>query len=189
MDEKTMDEKTKFGFLAYLLNRLGENRYYGLIVTQKIVYFLREALGVGLPYEFYFYHYGPYADSLDWDLRMMKSFGLIAIGSDPKRTGYTIEVNDKVAEESIREAQEFIKTNKSQIDEVLELFGDYTPSELELASTIHFVWQNNKNLEPEARLRSVVVEKVKKLKPKFTKEQIEQEYDFLTERKIMQRGL
>lgn len=180
-----MEEKIKFGFLAYLLDKLEEKRYYGLIVTQKIVYFLKDAFDVHLPYEFYFYHFGPYSDALDWDLRMMKGFGLIDIGADPARTGYSIEVNDKVAEESIREAQEFIKTNKPKIDKVLELFGDYTPGGLELASTIHFVWKNNKDSQTKAQLRGVVVEKVKKLKPKFTQKEIEEQYDYLIKQKII----
>ena len=180
-----MEEKIKFGFLAYLLDKLEEKRYYGLIVTQKIVYFLKDAFDVHLPYEFYFYHFGPYSDALDWDLQMMKSFGLIEIGSDPQRTGYSIEVNDKVAEESIREAQEFIKTNKPKIDKVLELFGDYAPSGLELASTIHFVYKNNKSKQPKAQLRRIVVEKVKRLKPKFTVSQIKEQYDYLTEKNII----
>ncbi|MCK4427222.1 MAG: hypothetical protein KAW16_01915 [candidate division Zixibacteria bacterium] len=181
-----MDErKIRFGFLVFILDQLGENRYYGLIVAQKVVYFLKEAFGVGLPYNFYFYHFGPYSDALDWDLQMMKSFSLIDIGADPARTGYSIEVNDKVAKESIREAQEFIKTNKPKIDKVLELFGDYTPSGLELASTIHFVYKNNKSKQPKAQLRRIVVEKVKRLKPKFTVSQIKEQYDYLTEKNII----
>ena len=181
-----MDErKIRFGFLVFILDKLGENRYYGLIVTQKVVYFLKEAFGVDLPYNFYFYHFGPYSDALDWDLQMMKSFGLIDIGSDPQRTGYCIEVNKKTTQESIQVAQEFIGMNRSKINKVLELFGDYTPSKLELASTIHFVWNNNKRSQPKTQLKAIVIEKVKKLKPKFTQKEIEGEYDYLTAEKII----
>jgi len=102
------ERKIRYGFLAFILDKLGENRYYGLLVAQKIVYFLQEVFNVNFPYNpynFYFYHFGPYSDALDWDLQMMKSFGLIDIGSDPQRTGYSIEVNKKTAPESIQLAQ------------------------------------------------------------------------------------
>jgi uncharacterized protein YwgA len=181
-----MDErKIKFGFLAFILDKLGENRYYGLIVAQKVVYFLKEAFSVDLPYNFYFYHFGPYSDALDWDLQMMKSFGFITIGADPKGTGYSIEVNKESSRESIQSAQNFIKQNNQKINRILKVFGGYEPGELELASTIHFVWKNNKNSQPKTRLRKVVVEKVKKLKPKFTQKEIEKEYDYLIAEKII----
>jgi uncharacterized protein YwgA len=182
-----MDErKIRFGFLAFILDKLGEKRlYYGLIVAQKVVYFLKEAFSVDLPYNFYFYHFGPYSDALDWDLQMMKSFRLIDIGSDPQRTGYNIKVNKETEQESIQLAQDFIDMNRSKINKVLELFGDYTPSKLELASTIHFVYKNNKINQTKTQLKSIVVEKVKKLKPKFTERQIEQEYNHLSDEQII----
>lgn len=183
-----MDEKIRFGFLLYLLKQLEQlepKRYYGLIVVQKIVYFLKEAFDVKLPYEFYFYHFGPYSDTLDWDLRMMKIFHLIDISSDPVGSGYSIEVNKEKVQESQRLAQRFIKANKPNIDTVLEIFGDYAPSGLELASTIHFVYKNNKSKQPKAQLRRIVVEKVKRLKPKFTVSQIKEQYDYLTEKNII----
>lgn len=180
-----MDEKTRFGFLVYLLEELGRKRYYGLIVVQKIVYFLREAFGVDLPYDFYFYHFGPYSDDLDWDLRMMKIFGFIRIGSDPKRTGYNIEVVKENSEECMQPAQGFISANRSKVKHVLELCGDYTPSGLELASTIHFVYENIRRGRTKEPMRSIVVEKVKELKPKFTQKEIEEQYDYLIKQKII----
>ncbi len=180
-----MKQEIKFGFLAHLLEKLGEKRYYGLIVTQKIVYFLKEAFHVRLPYEFYFYHFGPYDDSLDWDLRVMEGYGLIDIGADPAGTGYSIEVNHRAAAEYFQEAEKFVEENEKVIDRVLKLFGNYTPSELELASTIHFVWQNNKSIESQEAIRNVVVEKVKKLKPKFTEKQIQDQLSYLTEEKVI----
>ena len=180
-----MDEKTRFGFLVYLLEELGRKRYYGLIVVQKIVYFLREAFEVNLPYDFYFYHFGPYSDELDWDLRMMKIFGFIRIGSDPKRTGYNIEVDKENSEECMQPAQGFISANRSKIKQVLELFGDYTPSGLELASTIHFVDSNVRRSKAKVPLRRIVVERVRELKPKFTQKTIQKQYDFLKEEGII----
>lgn len=182
-----MDErKIRFGFLAFILDKLGEKRlYYGLIVAQKVVYFLKEAFSVDLPYNFYFYHFGPYSDALDWDLQMMKSFGFITIGADPKGTGYSIEVNKESSRESIQSAQNFIKQNNQKIDRILEVFGSYEPGELELASTIHFVWKNNKQYQTKAKLKSIIVEKVRKLKPKFAEKDIEQQYDYLVQQKII----
>jgi uncharacterized protein YwgA len=183
-----MDErKIRFGFLAFILDKLGEKRlYYGLIVAQKVVYFLKEAFSVSLPYNFYFYHFGPYSDALDWDLQMMKSFGFITIGADPKGTGYSIEVNKESSLESIQLAQSYIKQNSRKIDKILDIFGSYEPGKLELASTTHFVWKNNKQQgQPKTQLKTIVIEKVKKLKPKFTEEEIGEQYDYLVAQKII----
>ena len=180
-----MDEKARFGFLLYLLERLGENRYYGMIVVQKIVYFLREAFGADLPYRFHFYHFGPYSDALDWDLQMMRSFGLIRIGSDPKKTGYSIQVNEQTSDEAIRAAHTLIERNKDKIRKVLGLFGQYPPSRLELASTIHFVHNTTVRGKGKAQHRSIVGKEVKELKPKFGMGIIEQEYDCLAKTGIL----
>ena len=177
-----INEKVLFGFIANILEKLSEKkRYYGTIVVQKIIYFLQEAYSVRLPYNFYFYHFGPYDDSLDTHLRIMEAYGLIEIGRDPKGIGYDIEVKGN-AKEYIKSAKDFIEKNKSEVESVLKYFGNYQPKHLELAATIHFVFKNNKadkQTPKDAELKKVVIKKVQNLKPKFFKELIEQEYDHL----------
>ncbi|MDH4222166.1 MAG: hypothetical protein OEV55_01355 [candidate division Zixibacteria bacterium] len=172
-------EKVLFGFIAHILKRIEDIKsYFGYIVAQKIIYFLQEAYGVKLPYNFYFYHFGPYDDSLDTHLRIMKNYGLIDIGVDPKGMGYDIEVK-KDAENYIEYAKKFIEENKDEVESVLKHFGNYEPKDLELAATIHFVFKNNKQHYRGADLEKVIIEKVQNLKPKFSKTEIEKEYDHL----------
>ncbi len=179
------DERVLFGFIAYILKQLENIKsYYGYIVVQKIVYFLQEAHNVNLPYNFYFYHFGPYDDSLDTHLRIMKNYGLIDIGIDPKGMGYDIEVK-KDAENYIESAKEFIEENKGKVESVLKHFGNYEPKDLELAATIHFVFKNNNQHYKGVELEKVVIEKVQNLKPKFLNPQIEKEYEHLVQIDIL----
>jgi uncharacterized protein YwgA len=179
------DEKNLFGFIAYILEELGEKRlYYGTIVVQKIIYFLQESFQVKLPYNFYFYHFGPYDEVLDTHLHIMKNYGLIEIGFDPKGMGYDIKVKD-AAKEYIYSAKEFIEENKDKVESVLKHFGKYEPKDLELAATIHFVFKNNEKDFKDAKLKQVVIEKVRNLKPKFLNQQIEKEYEHLVQIDIL----
>jgi len=174
-----LDERTLFGFIAYILQKLEDIKsYYGYIVVQKIVYLLQEAYQVKLPYNFYFYHFGPYDEVLDTNLLIMKNYGLIEIGIDPKGMGYDIKVKD-TAKEYISSAIAFISENKEKVEYILNNFGSYEPKLLELAATIHFVFKNNKSNYKDSELRKVVIEKVQNLKPKFSKTETEKEYDHL----------
>lgn len=181
-----IDERTLFGFIAHILKQLSKERlYYGTVVVQKIVYFLQNAYGVDLPYKFYFYHFGPYDDTLDTQLRIMKIYGLIDIGSDPKGIGYSIEVKEEKVEEYIKAADDFVEEHKEKVKSVLNLFGNRPPSDLELEATIHFVFRNHKGKFGNRQIKDTVIQKVKTLKPKFTKKQIESEYDLLLEQKVL----
>lgn len=175
-----MDEKTKFGIIASILDRLGEKRlYYGTVVAQKIMYFLQEAFSVGLDYHFYFYHYGPYADGLDRDLKIMEMYEIISIGYDPKKIGYSIRL-EPGASAYIDSAKPMIERYFNKINKVIGLFGDFYPADLELLATIHYVNRNNKNLPKATRIA-----KVQKLKPKFGKNSINRQYTWLEKKGLL----
>lgn len=175
-----MDEKAKFGVIAWILSRLDEKRlYYGTVIAQKIMYFLQEGFGVDLGYHFYFYHYGPYSDELDRDLKIMKLYQIISIGYDPKELGYSIKLESE-ANIYLDYAKPIINKYSKNISEVVELFGNLRPADLELLSTIHYVNTNNKKLRKITR-----IEKVQKLKPKFSIDTIKTQYDWLARRHLL----
>jgi uncharacterized protein YwgA len=177
-----MDEYIRFGIISYIIKRLGDNRaYFGKVVIQKIFYFLTSHSVLQLPYEFYFYHFGPYSDLLKRDLDMMQLFGLIEIKEDPQKMGYEIiRVEREPTRECEKDAESFIQKNIKDINKIIETFGSEEPADLELLATIHYVFERTKELHIEAkRHKQVVLEKVKELKPKFSPQFIEEKYDFL----------
>ena len=95
-----MNDSERYGTISHVLKKLGETRlYFGKVVIQKIFYFLKSYSKLPLPYDFYFYHFGPYSDLLKHDLEMMQLFGIIKIEDDPKKMGYKIVLaeNQKLA--------------------------------------------------------------------------------------------
>lgn len=183
-----MDEYIRFGIISYIVKKLDEKRhYFGKVVIQKVFYFLKTHSKLPLPYEFYFYHFGPYSDLLKRDLDMMQLFGLIEIKEDPQKMGYEIiRVEREPTKECEKDAESFIQKNIKDINKIIETFGSAEPADLELLATIHYVFEKTKGLctEPE-RHEQLVLEKVKELKPKFPPEVIKEKYDFLDKHEFL----
>jgi uncharacterized protein YwgA len=183
-----MNDSERYGTISHVLKKLGETRlYFGKVVIQKIFYFLRSYSKLPFPYDFYFYHFGPYSDTLEHDLEMMELFGIIKIESDPKGMGYKIVLAENpTSVECEKTAGPFIRQYSEQIGKIISLFGSEEPADLELLATIHYVFERTKELRIEAkRHKQVVLEKVRELKPKFLPEVIEEKYDFLDKRNFL----
>jgi len=181
-----MDSYYRFGFISQIFKQLEEKRpYYGKIVIQKLLYFIQEATGVDLGYSFSFYHYGPFSEELARDIQIMEFNQLIITSSDPKDRGYSIHLNEKEAEELIRECSSLISDNQDKIDKVLEDFGRYKPSHLELEATIHFIHKDLRLQGKESDIRQKVINLTKKMKPKFNQSVISDGYDRLEELKYI----
>ena len=174
-----MDDLTRFGIISYIIRELAESRqYFGKVVIQKIFYFLTSYSKVPLPYEFYFYHFGPYSDLLKHDLEMMQLFGIIKIQEDPRSMGYEIIPGEEgQLSGGYEEALNVVKQYAGPIDKVLSSFGSKDPAELELLATIHYVFEKTRSgYENNEEHKQVVLQKTKQLKPKFTLESIEKAY-------------
>ncbi len=183
-----MDDSIRFGIISYMIRKLGENRqYFGKVVIQKIFYFLTSYSKLPLPYEFYFYHFGPYSDLLKHDLEMMQLFGMIRIQDDPKSLGYQIiPVENKSTDECEKAARNVVDKHSEDIDKIVSTFGSEEPADLELSATIHFVFENTKGHCPEPQEhKRMVLDKVAALKPKFPAENIKNKYDLLDKRKFL----
>ena len=177
-----MNDSERYGTISHVLKKLGETRlYFGKVVIQKVFYFLISYSKLPLPYEFYFYHFGPYSDLLKRDLDMMQLFGMIKIQDDPKSMGYQIiPFENKQTQECEDTAKSFIRQNSEHINKIVSSFGSEEPADLELLATIHYVFENTKRIRDGAKTHEqIVLEKVKDLKPKFLPEVIKEKYDFL----------
>ncbi|MCH8802203.1 MAG: hypothetical protein IH963_14980 [Chloroflexi bacterium] len=162
--------------LALVYGLVGILEDTGKIRLQKLLYFLQEACGVPTGFSFRMHHYGPYSEDLDTDLTRLKMGGYLNIVSDPQGYGFHVNVADGPDEKW----QDIFDSKKTEIERTLALFGDKTPSQLELMATIHFV----DRLHDHPKTKELVTV-VNGLKPKFTSQYIETCCKELTENGLL----
>jgi len=154
-----------YGLVAHIAKRLGGEHNLGKTKLQKLVYLLRELKGVRVGYDFRFYNYGPYSDSLSGDLGYLQSLEAVKVSYDPFMNMYDIVAGEK-AEVLEEKASDFLRDNQADLDEVIERFGRRQAKDLELISTIVFVVKSGIRQEGE------LIAKVEELKPKFDRAEI-----------------
>ncbi len=152
----------------------------GKTAMQKYVYFLQE-FGVNLNYRYEMYYYGPYCFELSNDLDLLNMLGVIAIEDSPTTYGYSIKLldnTDKYLKQT--EEQDILETCQSGFNKLLELLGNCSTRQLELYATIHFVDRILKKRGKNDDADSVIHE-VKFLKPKYSTDECEEAYQYLSE--------
>lgn len=138
---------------------------------QKLIYFLQEAKGVPLGYQFKMHHYGPYSEAVETDTSRLKLGGYVDVRPDIMGYGFHITLAQQNPES---EWDQGIRAHEESLKEIIDKFGKYQTYELELAATIHFV----KGLSSGSS-KEKVIEITKSLKPKFVESYISQWYDDL----------
>jgi len=152
----------------------------GKTAMQKYVYFLQE-FGLNLNYRYEMYYYGPYCFELSNDLDLLNLLGAISIEDSRTTYGYSIKPLDN-ADKYWKQAEEpdTLGACQSGFDKLLEIFGDCSTNQLELYATMHFVDRILKKRGKNADAESVIHE-VKFLKPKYSTEECEEAYQYLSE--------
>jgi len=148
----------------------------------KAMYFLQEVYKLPLRYDFSIYTYGPYDEDVMAFLGYAEDEGLINVKPvvDHGYRGYeiTLQKGDTVLSEE----------NMAAVEEIAEHFGDYTAKQWELASTIVFAYvsytENNIEINTDE-----INEDVRRIKPHFSKEEIEQERKHLEDLNILSRAI
>jgi uncharacterized protein YwgA len=137
----------------------------GKIQLQKLVYFAQNN-GLPLGYVFEIYHYGPYSFELSNELGSLDALEIVNVQSDPHGYGFQISTG--------KFADKFTLPPKYQkkIEKVIDQFGGDSTAKLEVKATIHFV-------SSVVSGKSEIIQKVHALKPRFTKEFIQQSYSEL----------
>ncbi len=154
---------------------------FGKTAVMKYVFILQEVYHVPCGYKFSLYTYGPYCTDVLSDLdytEAMDGIKLYNIGA-----GYSVEPSLK-AEEYIKKAKDFLIKNKSSINEVVELFGGMTARDLELRSTIIYIYKNYLSNRWEISSTDIAAD-VRELKPHFSFEEVLRAFDQLKSLKIL----
>ncbi|MCE2404733.1 MAG: hypothetical protein J4F43_06210 [Dehalococcoidia bacterium] len=154
--------------IATLCDDIGKTK------IQKITYFLQESVGVPVTYPFRMHYYGPYSDDLDGVLSLAQMLGYVEIKPDSDGFGYHVTPGSgSVAE---RFGGYNLPTDMvGSIDRATKTLGSLETAELELYATIHFIGRSREELP-----RDEILETVHRLKPKFSKDTIDQAYESLS---------
>ena len=137
----------------------------GKTSIQKIVYFLQSGLEIPLGYRFKMHYFGPYSEELDGKLSLSDAMGIVEIKADSAGYGYHI----KPGNFDVEDVEPTM--NWEEINEAITDLAELDLPQLELLATIHFIQSIRSKWD-----RGKVISTVNRLKPKFSKERIEQAY-------------
>lgn len=152
------------------------NGYLGRTAVQKLCYFA-QALGVPLTYPFRIYHYGPYSDSLSFDIDMLlASEALEDASRNPGRySDFRLGAEAKPALEG---HEALINRYQQAIRRVAEAFGRFAPQTLELLSTLHFIDRKLKASGIAHPDKTTVMADFRQVKEdRFSEDEVERAYE------------
>jgi len=157
--------------------------YLGRTALQKLAYFSKE-LGVPIPCSFDIYTYGPYSDAITFDVdSLLADDVLVDASQQSKYSSYRLGPK---APDFFRLIDADIEAWSNMIDTVVSVFGGFTPQDLELIATLHFVAQRQRTISRMAPGREAVVDEFRQIKKnKFSVETIDRWYDALKHAKLI----
>lgn len=150
---------------AYIIKRINEiwEKEPGKKTLQKIV-FLIEQKGIDLGYEYGLHFYGPYSGTLDAVTTFLSADGVIEF--DYSGYSHLMSINEEnftVGPDGLSNEQ------RKTIDELIEYFRGWSPSELELLTTAIYAYNHL-----EDKSKTSIINGVQKIKGlKYSKEQIQ----------------
>lgn len=150
----------------------------GKTAIMKCIYLLQTVKKVPLGYHFEIYTYGPYSSTIMDEIDYARQCGYISVESLTYPTGqFGYQINCIDDGKSIVSKSSLISTYSKEINEIMSEFGDKKASDLELLSTIVFVTTVYK-----LSVQKEITDLVKKIKPKFEINYIDEKYKYLKEK-------
>ncbi|MEG3069588.1 MAG: hypothetical protein RQM92_00845 [Candidatus Syntrophopropionicum ammoniitolerans] len=172
MPDQFTEKWDQYSLMAELALKLeGVSPQFGKTVLQKLVYILQAIFRVPCGYGYILYNYGPYSEELADDLSFFASMDGVRVEWG-QGSGYEIKKADKTIHFRER-GKGFLTQYASQIGDVIEEFGGMNARELELRSTIIYVYQE------EPLEKKDMLCRVKEIKPHFTDSEIHNAYQEL----------
>jgi len=159
--------------MAALIKQQGK---LGRTAMMKLLYFLQELRSVDLGYNFTLYTYGPFDSDVLEDLSYASALGVLRSQVVHYSGGYGYDIEPGDCAENI--AADFEREHQEDVDWTLKHFGSRGAAGLELDSTLVFV-------DREAQEAGIgisdhdLVDRVKAIKPRFEKTEIEERLSFL----------
>jgi len=165
--------------VAYLIDAYTNvsQRNPGRTILQKLCYFAK-ASGVPLPFRFEIYHYGPFSQEIfDATERLLLDSAIEDASEDAGQSNYIPGPNLKLLLDRFSAE---INQHKRHLRLVAEMFSPLNASQMELISTIHYLYKSHREWFDRAPKKHAVVASVLEVKGrKFSKEIVEEVYDLL----------
>jgi len=173
---KRMYEKEK-AIILYLLKRI--KNIPGRKAFQKLIYFISEK--IPLSFDFRLYWFGPYSRELSNVLDDLILRNLVVIKSGDSYPQITL-TNELSVEKFI--ASNLSSNERRYIEDIVEIFKNCSPRELELLATIHFICKHTYGIEKLTD--DEIVKIVKSIKgAKFSDDEIRKAIEFLKKNKMI----
>src|SRR5258708_6571433 len=116
----------------------------GRTALMKFLYFITALRGLSLGYRFTLYSYGPFDSAVLEDADYAATLNAVRVRTEIYRSGYGYVIEPgAAASRTIGLDADFVAAHEVDIDWVLDQFGTLGSAELELASTVVFVDQEN----------------------------------------------
>lgn len=177
-----VDERV--AILAEIVRRKGE---VGRTSLMKIAYLLQTVKEVPFEYDFQLYLYGPYSAEVLSDISMGVFWDVFQEHYYTTRDGYGYKITlSSGANNLLRDPQiadVVIKRHEDAINWAVQVFGNYTASEMEAIATL--VWIDRELGDSQHTLSlDDLVAIAQEIKPRFPREQLEK-----IVKRLMQEGI
>ncbi len=166
-------------FLTAIVKAFEEHHaggYLGRTALQKLTYFVK-VLGAPVPCSFGIYTYGPYSDKVTFAVESLLADDVIKDNSpNPKYSNYRLGPN---AEELLFSFANELQPHENKIHQAVKALGAFTPNDLELIATLHFIARRQLQTTGKTSKKLAVREFKMIKKDKFSDEDISTWHDAL----------
>lgn len=174
----------RLAIIAALAERFPGNRL-GRTALMKCAYFLQEARGVPLGYEFTLYSYGPFDSAVLGDLTAAELLGAVTTKTYFHSAGYGYEITPGPSANSVKErGRAFLEQYTHDIEWVAHEFGSYSGTGMELASTALYVDQEACQAGERLSFQQFG-NRLRDIKPRFSEQQIQREAEALRDKGLL----
>lgn len=175
----------RMGIIAELVSK---RPGLGKTAMMKMIFMLQQVYKVSLGYKYEIYTYGPYSAELTNDIGFASQTGIITVDAEMYPTGnvgYHLNATDKT-QDTIGKAGSIVSDAISEIDDVIATFGNYTAKELELSSTIVYIYATYVANGWSSSADDIAAN-VHEIKPHFSDTTIKAEFEHLKKMKILDK--
>ncbi len=158
----------------------------GKTTLQKVIYLLQGVSGKYLGYDFSLYTYGPFDSQVLQDLDFIENMKGVTI--TPIIGGCSgVSIKPAIGTDDIRNKSDLMKDEivQQELQRLISDFGKLNAKEMELRSTLFYVYRDSKRRN-ELSTKESVVSLVQEIKPRFDISTIESAYDELKDKEYIE---
>jgi len=163
---------------------LHPSTYLGRTAIQKLTYFTK-VLGAPIPCSFGIYTYGPYSDKVTFSVESLLADDVIEDRSqNPKYSNYRLARN---AAAILSRFANDVNPYEGHINRAVGALGAFSPSDLELIATLHFIAKRQAQIKGTPSKASVCQEFKSIKMDKFKDSDISTWYDALAQAGLIEQ--